>query len=199
MKQSPSSGIRDVQTISYVYLTGVCITMAQAVYIKHEGTTTWAQLLGVSQHKDDRVSTEKHLADESISVDWLGALLALASLWDLQQGGLRSAQCTSNNLCVTKQVLPTRPCKAVAAQVKDLMPGQVSVCREMHRRLSMAIRSRGKHCHTSVHISFTFSRIMLQCLSNALMRPSSFLLLRQLISTYRDRQKCGSLQSRLSP
>lgn len=38
---------------------------------------------------------------------------------------------------------------------------------------------------TSVHISFTFSRIMLQCLSNALTRPSSLWLLRQLISTCR--------------
>lgn len=37
--------------------------------------------------------------------------------------------------------------------------------------------------HTSVHISFTFSRIMLQCLSKAFTRPSSLWLLRQLIST----------------
>uniref|UniRef100_A0A1J3FXY8 Uncharacterized protein n=1 Tax=Noccaea caerulescens TaxID=107243 RepID=A0A1J3FXY8_NOCCA len=36
---------------------------------------------------------------------------------------------------------------------------------------------------TSVHISLTFSRTMLQCLSNALTRPSSFLLFRQLINT----------------
>lgn len=36
---------------------------------------------------------------------------------------------------------------------------------------------------TSVHISFTLSRTMLQCRSNALTRPSSFLLLRQLIKT----------------
>ncbi len=36
---------------------------------------------------------------------------------------------------------------------------------------------------TSVHISFTFSKIMLQCLSKAFTRPSSFLLFRQLMST----------------
>ena len=66
-------------------------------------------------------------------------------------------------------------------------------------RFSSAICTRGKHRHTSVHISFTFSRIMLQCLSNALMRPSSFLLLRQLISTYRDGQERDPVQSRLSP
>lgn len=35
----------------------------------------------------------------------------------------------------------------------------------------------------SVHISFTFSSTMLQCLSNALTLPSSFLLFLQLIST----------------
>merc|ERR1711908_135422 len=34
---------------------------------------------------------------------------------------------------------------------------------------------------TSVHISFTFSRTMLQWRSNALIRPSSFLLLRTLM------------------
>ena len=37
---------------------------------------------------------------------------------------------------------------------------------------------------TSVHISFTFSSTILQCLSNALTRPKSFLLLRQLIRTW---------------
>lgn len=42
---------------------------------------------------------------------------------------------------------------------------------------------------TSVHISLTFSRIMLQCLSNAFTRPSSLWLLRQLISTC---AYCGS-------
>ena len=35
----------------------------------------------------------------------------------------------------------------------------------------------------SVHISLTFSSTMLQCLSNALTRPSSFLLFLQLMST----------------
>jgi len=42
---------------------------------------------------------------------------------------------------------------------------------------------RGRAALTSVHISFTFSRIMLQCLSKAFTRPSSFLLFRQLMST----------------
>lgn len=37
--------------------------------------------------------------------------------------------------------------------------------------------------NTSVHISLTFSRTMLQCLSKALTRPRSFLLLRQLMRT----------------
>ena len=36
---------------------------------------------------------------------------------------------------------------------------------------------------TSVHISLTFSRTMLQWRSNAFTRPSSFLLLRQFMST----------------
>merc|ERR1719367_1705699 len=36
---------------------------------------------------------------------------------------------------------------------------------------------------TSVHISFTFSRTMLQCLSKALTLARSFLLLRQLMRT----------------
>jgi len=36
---------------------------------------------------------------------------------------------------------------------------------------------------SSVHISFTFSSTMLQCLSNALTRPNNFLLFRQLIKT----------------
>lgn len=36
----------------------------------------------------------------------------------------------------------------------------------------------------SVHISFTFSRTMLQCLSNALTRASSFLLFRIEIRTW---------------
>lgn len=36
---------------------------------------------------------------------------------------------------------------------------------------------------TSVHISLTFSRTMLQCLSNAFTRPNNFLLFRQLMST----------------
>merc|ERR1712243_236770 len=36
---------------------------------------------------------------------------------------------------------------------------------------------------TPVHISFTFSRTILQCLSKALTLPRSFLLLRQLIKT----------------
>merc|ERR1711909_105975 len=36
---------------------------------------------------------------------------------------------------------------------------------------------------TSVHISFTFSRTMLQCLSKALTLPSSFLLFLQLMRT----------------
>jgi len=35
----------------------------------------------------------------------------------------------------------------------------------------------------SVHISFTFSKTILQCRSNAFTRPSSFLLFRQLIRT----------------
>lgn len=37
---------------------------------------------------------------------------------------------------------------------------------------------------TSVHISLTFSRTMLQCRSKARTRPSNFLLFRQLIRTW---------------
>ena len=36
---------------------------------------------------------------------------------------------------------------------------------------------------TSVHISFTFSKTMLQCLSKAFTRPNNFLLFRQFINT----------------
>ena len=82
-------------------------------------TTTWAQLFGVPQNKDDGVPAEEHLADESISVDWLGALLALASLWDLQEDRLRSTQRASSTPCLTSQVLPARPCKTVAARVDN--------------------------------------------------------------------------------
>ena len=49
-------------------------------------------------------------------------------------------------------------------------------------RQQQLIYERGKHL-TSVHISFTFSRIMLQCLSNAFTLPRSFLLFLQFIST----------------
>ena len=42
---------------------------------------------------------------------------------------------------------------------------------------------------TSVHISFTFSKIMLQCLSNAFTLPRSFLLFLQLISTCSRRSR----------
>ena len=41
---------------------------------------------------------------------------------------------------------------------------------------------KSKHL-TSVHISFTFSKIMLQCLSNAFTLPRSFRLFLQLINT----------------
>ena len=52
---------------------------------------------------------------------------------------------------------------------------------------------------TSVHISFTFSRIMLQCRSNALMRPSSLWLFLQLISTCaRQEQRMGGRVRRCS-
>ena len=43
--------------------------------------------------------------------------------------------------------------------------------------------SERPECITSVHISFTFSKIMLQCLSKAFTLPRSFLLFLQLIST----------------
>ena len=39
---------------------------------------------------------------------------------------------------------------------------------------------------TSVHISFTFSKIILQCLSKAFTLPKSFLLFLQLMSTCRS-------------
>lgn len=48
---------------------------------------------------------------------------------------------------------------------------------------SKASASRHVRWHTSVHISFTFSRIMLQCRSNARTLASSFLLFLQLIRT----------------
>jgi len=49
--------------------------------------------------------------------------------------------------------------------------------------LSREVICINKMSHTSVHISRTFSRTILQCLSKALTRPRSFLLLRQLIRT----------------
>ena len=48
------------------------------------------------------------------------------------------------------------------------------------RRLSTSIE---RDNHTSVHISLTFSKIILQCLSNALTLPNSFLLFLQFMST----------------
>ena len=45
-------------------------------------------------------------------------------------------------------------------------------------------RAAQQRCRTSVHISFTFSSTILQCLSNALTRPSSLRLFRQLMSTW---------------
>ena len=53
-------------------------------------------------------------------------------------------------------------------------------CRDYGRRPSFI---------TSVHISFTFSKIMLQCLSNAFTLPRSFLLFLQLISTCSRRSR----------
>ena len=51
---------------------------------------------------------------------------------------------------------------------------------------------------TSVQNSLTFSRIMLQCRSKALTRPSSFLLLRQLMSTCAGRQCVDAYRSATS-
>ena len=38
---------------------------------------------GVPKNNGDRISTEKHFADESILVDWLGLFLSFTSLWHL--------------------------------------------------------------------------------------------------------------------
>ena len=59
----------------------------------------------------------------------------------------------------------------------------------VHRSISSCVTNAMevifyKKNHTSVHISLTFSRTMLQCLSKALTRPRSFLLFRQFINTY---------------
>jgi len=37
----------------------------------------------IPEHQDHRVSTQKHLGDESVLVDRLGLLLSLPSLWNL--------------------------------------------------------------------------------------------------------------------
>ncbi len=52
------------------------------------------------------------------------------------------------------------PDKAGAANktlqnVKDPMPGQVSMCRQVHRRLGIVMHSRRKFRHTTVHTSST--------------------------------------------
>lgn len=70
-----------------------------------------------------------------------------------------------------------QPCKTAAASVvgdadDDFVLSHSSTAQDKH------IKER-----TSVHISFTFSKTMLQCLSKALTRPSSFLLFLQLIRT----------------
>jgi len=38
---------------------------------------------GIPKNNDDRISTEEHLADESILVDWLGLFLSFTSFWHL--------------------------------------------------------------------------------------------------------------------
>ncbi len=45
--------------------------------------------LGIPEDQDDRVSSQKHLGDEAVLVDWLRSLLALASLWHLE-GNIRT-------------------------------------------------------------------------------------------------------------
>lgn len=50
---------------------------------------------------------------------------------------------------------------------------------------------------TSVHISVTFSRIILQCLSKALTRPRSLWLFRQLMRTCARRQSRGGTRESL--
>ena len=59
-------------------------------------------------------------------------------------------------------------------------------CDRKRQECEMPIRGRSKRL-TSVHISFTFSRIMLQCLSKAFTLPRSFRLFLQLMSTCKGR------------
>jgi hypothetical protein len=70
---------------------------------------------------------------------------------------------------------------AAAASCAGLTAMKVT-CDRKRRKHKMSIRGRSKHI-TSVHISFTFSRIMLQCLSKAFTLPRSFRLFLQLMST----------------
>ena len=62
------------------------------------------------------------------------------------------------------------------------LPSLTQHRRGLHKTVSYTQSSKAGYI-TSVHISFTFSSIMLQCLSKALTRPNNFLLFRQLINT----------------
>lgn len=124
-----------------------------------------ASSLRVPQNQDDAVAPKEHLGDEPVLVHSPGLLLPLPRLRNLsKQGGRRRRQAAH----VGSETL--NKWKLFGLE-KDLHRGQRH--KEMLLRASLA----------SVHISLTFSSTMLQCLSNAFTRPSSFLLFLQLMST----------------
>lgn len=108
------------------------------------------QSLGIPQDENHRVTSQEHLANEPLFIDW-ARFLPFSRSWDL------------------------RPCRNERQYTRNNSHAQ-----------SLRDAATGRRCarlRTSVHISFTFSKIMLQCLSKALTLANSFLLFLQLIKT----------------
>lgn len=108
------------------------------------------QSLWIPQHKNHRVTSQEHLANESLFIDW-ARFLPFSRSWDLV------------------------PCRNERQYTRNNSHAQ-------YLRGAACARQFGR-VRTSVHISFTFSKIMLQCLSKALTLANSFLLFLQLIKT----------------
>lgn len=121
-----------------------------------------ASLFGIPEHKDDRVSSDEEFGNKSVFVDRRRALLSLACLWNLRRCRQATLRLRQQNLSGAINI--KRYCSSTNGVEKG---------------------------HTSVHISFTFSRIMLQCLSKAFTLPSSLRLFLKLMRTCRHHVRSG--------